>query len=267
MKLRILGCGDSSGVPSINGYWGACDPAHPKNFRTRTSLSLEHGGECWVIDTGPDLKQQMLREKLTRLDGVFFTHAHADHVMGLHELRVFYGAQKKNIPVYGDDLTLTALQKAFGYLFCDEDPQLPPPIYPKFLVPQVLNGPFQWHGMAIHPWVQNHGYSLSMGYRFPTWAYSTDVLELDDQAFETFKGIRLWFVDCIDWVPRPSHAHLEKTLSWIERVKPEKAILIHMNKMIDYERLRQHLPPHIQPAFDGMQIQMPSETNGEIILC
>ena len=267
MKLRILGCGDSGGVPGITGAWGACDPTNPKNTRTRTSLSIEHEGACWLIDTSPDLKHQMLREKLTTIDGVFFTHEHSDHVMGLHELRVIYGAYKKTIPVYADPVTLAALQKSFGYLFQDEDPRLLPKIYPKFLIPHKISGPFEWQGMQVRPFVQDHGYSTTLGYRFPTWAYSTDVVNLDEAAFDTLAGVRLWIVDCLDWVERPSHAHVEKTLGWIERVKPEHAILIHMNRFLDYDALRQKLPAHVQPAFDGMVIEMPDGQGGEIVIC
>lgn len=256
MRIHILGCGDSGGIPRINGDWGDCDSTNPKNIRTRSSIAIAHGDENWLIDTSPDLRMQMLREKMTHIDGVFFTHAHADHILGLDELRVLYFTYKKQIPIYADRTTLASLQQIFGYMIREEQPIETPPIYPKFLIPHEVKESFEWHSMRVIPFVQNHGYSESLGYRFPQWAYSTDALHLDENAFEALAGIRLWLVDCIAYTPKPSHSHLEQTLSWIERVKPERAILIHMSKFLDYDTLKRQLPNYVEPAYDGMTIDI-----------
>ncbi len=257
MRIHVLGCGDSGGVPRISGDWGDCDPQNPKNTRTRMSLALCHEGETWLIDASPDLRIQMLREKLNRVDGLFFTHAHADHILGMDELRVLYFTHKKKIPIYGDATTLGWLKQLFGYLILDPEKTTDPPtLYPQFLIPHEIMKPFDWKGMRVSPFIQDHGYGKSLGYRFPTWAYSTDVVRLDETAFETLRGVRLWFVDCIGYNPKPSHSHLEQTLAWIDRVKPERAILIHMSKFLDYETLKRNLPSHVEPAYDGMIINI-----------
>ena len=256
MRVRILGCGDSAGTPSITGNWGDCDPRNPKNKRTRTSLAIEHGGETWLMDTGPDLREQLLREGIDDVDGLFYTHAHSDHIMGCHELRVLHFVHKKLFPLYADAPTLKGLQESFGYMIRDDNTTVPPQIYPKFLTPHEIQGAFPWHGMTVETFEQDHGYSQSRGYRFPTWGYSTDVLTLDETAFDKLAGIRTWLVDCIAYTPKPSHAHLDRTLSWIERVKPERAILIHMSRFLDYDTLKKKLPKGVEPAYDGMVIDM-----------
>ncbi|MBY0264724.1 MAG: MBL fold metallo-hydrolase [Holosporales bacterium] len=255
MRIRVLGCGDSGGIPRLGNDWGRCDPKNPKNNRTRMSVAIESEGERWLIDTSPDLKHQLLRESIDQVDGLFFTHSHADHVLGLDELRVLYFLHKKSLPVYGDPQTLRVLRSMFGYLF-QEGALEGPAIYPQFLMPHEVTSPFQWQGMPIIPFSQNHGYSQSLGYRFPAWAYSTDVVTLDDTAFSVLQGLKVWFVDCIGYDPKPSHSHLDQTLDWIDRLKPERAILIHMSKFLDYEELSSKLPPRVEPAYDGMVVEI-----------
>jgi phosphoribosyl 1,2-cyclic phosphate phosphodiesterase len=255
MRLRVLGCGSSSGVPMVTGRWGDCDPLNPKNVRTRTSLAIEtDDDEVWVIDTGPDLRRQLIREALTRVDGVFLTHAHADHVLGMDELRPIFGQNRKKIPLYGDPDTLVAVTQMFGYLIDTKDNKPKLPIYTPFLEPRLLTPAFEWKDVPVRTFVQDHGGSQSMGYRFGNWAYSTDVKDLSNDALRTLEGTKLWFVDCIAYDPKPTHAHLEQTLAWIERIQPERAILIHMSAFLDYETLKKQLPAHVVPAYDGLQV-------------
>jgi len=256
MRIRILGCGDSGGVPRVGNDWGACDPSNPRNNRTRTSVAVEHLGETWLIDTSPDLRAQMLRTGLETVDGILFTHAHADHILGLDETRVVHFTSKKMIPIYGDAPTLGALRQFFGYLFQNDLSPKPPALYPQFLVSHEVAGPFPWLDQTVVPFHQDHGYSHSLGYRFKDWAYSTDVVHLDEAAFEALHGIRLWLVDCIDYQPKPSHSHLEQTLRWIERVQPKRAVLIHMSRLLDYDTLSRQLPPGVEAAYDGMVIDL-----------
>ena len=281
MRLTVLGCGGSSGVPLVTGRWGACDPNEPKNRRTRTSLAIElpvplseTGIETWLIDTGPDLRAQLLRENIQRVHGLFITHAHADHVLGLNDLRPFFGHFREKIPFYADVETLKVLKHLFVFLI--DDAKAPPPrlpIYKPFLVPKALEPTFRWHNWQVQTFGQDHGGMNTMGYRFDclapqgasgkqSWAYSTDVKTLSKEALSLLHGVDIWFVDCMDLEPRPTHAHLEQTLAWIDAVRPKHALLIHMGAKLDYQTLTQQLKKHplvtqgavqsIAPAYDGL---------------
>lgn len=257
MKLTILGCGPSGGVPLVGNVWGRCDPQNPKNYRLRTSLLIEDQGHKILIDTSPDLRQQLLRVGISQVDAVLYTHAHSDHAHGIDELRpMYFSGQRQSIPIYGQAHVLNEIQDHFGYLFMPlEDPDQAS-IYPRIFNPQEVKGEFELFGHKIISFEQDHGHSISTGYRFERFAYSTDVKALDAGALEVLAGVDTWFVDCLDYTPRPTHAHLEQTLAWIDQVKPRRAILIHMNQNLDYEELRAQLPAHVEPAFDGMVIEV-----------
>ncbi|MGL4426711.1 MAG: MBL fold metallo-hydrolase [Alphaproteobacteria bacterium] len=256
MKLTILGCGPSGGVPLSHGEWGACDPKNPRNNRTRTSAALTFdNGQVWLIDASPDLRQQLLRERIKHVAGVLLTHNHADHINGLDDLRPFYFAYLQQIQVYADTKTLQELRGKFPYFF--NQPEGTEAIYPLFFqFHELMLQPFEIEGVQVVPFVQNHGYSSSLGFRFPTFAYSTDVVSLSPEALALLEGIDLWVVDCMDIAPRPTHAHLELTLSWIEKIKPKKALLTHMGQAMDFETLCQKLPPGVEPAYDGLMLDL-----------
>jgi phosphoribosyl 1,2-cyclic phosphate phosphodiesterase len=259
MQLRVLGCGSSGGVPNITGNWGNCNANDPRNHRTRQSLSIHlDNGEIWLIDAGPDVRAQLLREKIERIDGLFLTHAHFDHIMGLDEIRIFAYKQKKCIPFYTDAITLSLIRKTFPYLIGDLDaPTILPKKHKRVLNPILLQETFLWHGHMINTFVQPHGNVNSIGYHFGTWAYSTDVRHLDKDQLQALKGIKIWFVECLSYhPPHPAHTHLDAVLQWIDVVKPERTILIHMGASLDYETLKKRLPPAIEPAYDGMVINL-----------
>jgi phosphoribosyl 1,2-cyclic phosphate phosphodiesterase len=254
MRVRILGCGSSGGVPLVGGNWGQCDPLEPKNRRRRVSLLIQHGGSTVLIDTSPDLREQLLDAGTRRIDAVLFTHAHADHLHGIDDLRGFNRLMRLPIPVYAHERTLADIERRFDYVFTPVEPG--GSFYKPTLMPHAIDGPFELAGLAVTPFEQDHGFSKTLGFRLGAVAYSTDVVELDDAAFEILAGVELWVVDCLRYEPHPTHSHLAKTLSWIERVKPRRAVLTHMDVDLDYATLRRQLPAGVEPGYDGLVIEL-----------
>jgi len=257
VRVTVLGCGGSAGVPVIGNQWGLCDPANPKNRRMRPSVLVEQGGAAILVDSTPDLRQQLLNAGVTRLDGVVYTHHHADHAHGIDELREICRLMQQALPVYGMAEHLHELEQRFGYCF---EP-LPEgyPVYRPVLIANVVHGPFELAGVPIVPFLQDHGYMTTLGFRFGRFAYSTDVMKLEEEAFAALEGIDTWVVDCTREDPHPVHAHLALTLEWIARVKPRRAYLTHMNNTLDYDALLAKLPPGVEPAYDGLVIEIPGE--------
>lgn len=254
MRVKILGCGASGGVPWITGHWGACDPNNPKNRRRRASIAVEKKDTTLLVDSSPDLRDQCLTAGIQRINAVLYTHIHADHVHGIDDLRPFCYTQKTPIPLYGNTETINFLKLRFGYAFPIEEN--PPDIYRSFVTDHIINGPFAIGDIAITPFMQGHGYSTTMGYRFDKVAYSTDVVTLDEEAFKTLEGIDTWIVDCIAMEPRATHSHLAQTLEWIKRVGPRQAYLTHMSPLLDYDKLMDLLPKGVEPAYDGLLIEI-----------
>lgn len=254
MRVTILGCGASEGVPIITGAWGKCDPQNPKNRRSRASIAVQKKDTTLLVDTSPDLRTQWLASGLERPDAVLFTHDHADHTHGINDVRAFCYLTNKPMPIYSNAETLNSIQRRFYYAFpSDKDT---PYIYRAFVDPHIGEEPFQVGDISVVPFTQGHGYSTTLGYRFEKVAYSTDVVELDEAAFKALEGVEVWIVDCIDREPRESHSHLAQTLEWIERVRPRKAYLTHMNLYLDYDTLLKELPPGVEPAYDGLVIEV-----------
>lgn len=253
MKLTILGCGGAGGVPSISGGWGKCDPNEPRNRRRRTSALVETDSANILIDTSPDLREQLLDAGVRRLDAVLYTHAHADHLHGIDDLREINRVMQAPIPVYGTAQVLETIGQRFGYVFKG----LEVPYYYKPVLQQVeINGNFGIGDVAVQPFEQDHGTCTSLGFRIGPVAYSTDVVGLDDAAFDALAGVRVWVVDAFVERPHDTHAHVAQALAWIERVKPERAVLTHMGAGLDYRSLRERLPPHVEPGYDGMVIEV-----------
>lgn len=253
VTVTILGCGSSSGVPLIGNNWGACDPANPRNRRTRVSVMVQAMGTSILIDTSPDLRQQMLDNSFADIHAVLYTHDHADHTHGIDELRAVNWHMGCAIPVYADHATMTSLSARFPYIFTGKagDSFYKPAITPRII--ETYGTAMDVCGVPVTPFRQEHGKIRSLGYRIGSFAYSTDVNELDEEAFAALSGVKVWVVDCVREEPHPTHAHLEKTLSWIERLKPEQAYLTHMNHTLDYTALTHRLPQNVAPAYDGLR--------------
>lgn len=250
MKLTILGCGTSGGVPKMPEYWGACDPGNPKNRRRRASVLIEEGDTRVLIDTTPDMREQMLSAGVQSLDAVFYTHDHADHVHGIDDLRGFYHVSRNKVPVFGDAQTLETLKNRFSYVFRSQDG------YPAICSAHMLNGSKRIGPIVMQPFEQGHGNGISLGYRFGDMAYSTDLDRLPESAFDVLSGVKVWVVDALRYQPHPTHSHLAQTLDWIEKVQPEQAVLTHMTWDMDYETLLGELPDGVVPAYDGMEIEI-----------
>ncbi len=255
-RVVILGCGGSGGVPLIGGIWGACDPDNPRNRRLRPSILVEHAGTRVLVDTGPDIRQQLLAAGVGTLDAVLYTHAHADHLHGIDELRRVNANTGRPLDIYADEATISAIRQRFPYVF---EPLIPNQGYYKpCLVPHAAEPEFAVGALPVRAFPQDHGFGRrTLGFRFGPVAYSTDVLELDEAAFAVLAGVKLWIVDCLQIAPHPTHAHLEKTLSWIARVGPERAVLTHMNHHADYAELCARTPENVEPAYDGMVLEVP----------
>jgi phosphoribosyl 1,2-cyclic phosphate phosphodiesterase len=255
MRVTVLGCGGSGGVPLIGNEWGACDPAEPRNRRLRPSILVERDGFAVLFDAGPDLREQLLAARVRHLDAVVFTHWHADHTHGLDDLRGVNVLMGRPLDAYADPETLASLKARFDYAFAET--KAGQGIYRPTLRGHAIEGPFDLGPLRIVPFRQDHGWAHSLGFRIGGFAYSTDVVRLDEAAFAALEGIDTWIVDCVRIEPpHPVHAHLALTLSWIERVRPRRAYLTHMNHTMDYRTLLGILPPGVAPAHDGLVLDV-----------
>lgn len=257
MRVTLLGCGGSQGVPSAAGDWGACDPADPRNYRRRPAVLVETGtpeGEprAILIDTPPDLREQLLRAQARRVDAVLYTHGHADHTHGLDDLRPLARAQGGPIPAYGEAAVLDELARRFDYAFPSNGPNPYRPIFESY----AISGGFAAAGVPAVAFAQDHGFGPSTGFRIGDFAYSIDLVRLPEAAFEVLAGIRLWILDCQQIKPHPTHSHLAQSLDWIARVKPERTVLTHLGSRLDYAALAALLPPGVEPGQDGLVIEV-----------
>ena len=250
MRVTVLGCGTSGGVPRIDGYWGAADPANPKNRRRRVSILVQTETTNVIVDTSPDFREQCLDAGISHVDGVLYTHDHADHVHGIDDLRTYRTIQGDRIDIYGTRETLDVLETRFHYIFHAVDGYRP------ICAPHVVDGPFKIGNIDIVPFEQQHGPITSLGFRFGRIAYSTDLNGLSEEAFAALEGIEVWIVDALRYEPHPTHPHLDLTLSWIDRLKPKRAILTHMTWEMDYDTLLKELPEGVEPGYDGLVIEL-----------
>ena len=250
MRITILGCGTSGGVPRIGNNWGACDPAEPRNRRRRCSILVQQDETNILVDTSPDLREQLLDADIATLDAVLWTHEHADQLNGIDDLRVVVYNQRRRIPAYAAPHCLATISQRFSYCFVQET------VYPPILEPHEIDGDFNIGPVRIQSFTQDHGSMTSLGFRFNDAAYSNDCVELPEEAFETLRGVRLWIVDCMRYTPHPTHAHLDRALEWIARVRPERAVLTNMHIDLDYATLKRELPQGVEPAYDGMVLDI-----------
>lgn len=258
MRVTILGCGGSGGVPLADGtpggHWGACDPGNPRNRRRRVSIYLRQGDTACLVDTSPDLRLQILEAGIDRLDAVFFTHAHSDHAHGLDDLRALVYRRDAPIDAYMDAKTRAALTRRFAYAFVSSHD--PDSFYGALLNDRLICDGCRIGPIPVTAFAQGHGRDTTLGYRFGPVAYSTDVASLDEAAFAALDGVSLWIVDCLRERPHPTHSWLAQTLEWIARVRPRRAVLTHMNHETDYETLAALCPAGVEPGYDGMVLDV-----------
>ena len=261
LKVTILGCGSSGGVPRVDGDWGACDPENPLNRRTRCSLLVErfgpNGRTQILVDTSPDLREQLLRARVQTLDAVLYTHDHADHTHGIDDLRAIAFRRRDPVDVYMDEITRASLESRFEYCFRQKKGSGYPPILRANTImhgaPFVINGA----GGPIEalPFEQFHGNIISLGFRFAGLAYSSDLHALPEHSLPLLEGLEVWIVDALRHNSHPCHFTVDQALEAVRQIAPQRAVLTHMHGDLDFEALRVSLPAGVEPAFDGMVIE------------
>ena len=258
LTFKILGCGSSGGVPRLGGNWGDCDPNNSKNQRSRCSLLVERtaseGVTRVLIDTSPDMRSQLLKSNVGELDGVVYTHEHADHVHGIDDLRMIVFNMRKRVNVWADAKTQEALLQKFGYTFI----QVEGSPYPPILEMSTINGQFSIGGpggeITFNPFEVQHGTITSLGLRIDDVTYIPDISAMNEIAWDQIKKTNIWILDALRRTPHQSHTHLSQSLEWIEKSGVEKGILTNMHIDMDYETLLNELPSNVEPAYDGMRL-------------
>lgn len=262
LKVTILGCGGSGGVPQIGGedgrgWWGACDPQNPRNRRTRSSILVEgHGGGRLLVDTGPDLRTQMLACGVPGVDAVLYTHDHADHIMGLDEIRILNRLAGRPLEAFATERTLDILKRRFDYAFL---PSTAPIFYRPAVEPVRVNPgeAVRMAGHEVQTFLQDHAVMDTVGLRIGGFAYSTDLVRLPEESEALLHGLDTWVVGCFQRRPHKVHANLDQVLEWVGRLRPRRTVLTHMSPDMDYGWLAAHLPPGVEPAHDGMVLTLP----------
>ena len=264
LRITVLGCGASPGVPRIGNDWGACDPSEPRNRRTRSSILIDAFSSDRpeatriLVDTGPDLRSQLLDAAVDRLDAVLYTHAHADHTHGIDDLRAFWLSTRRLVPVHTDDFTQERLEEAFGYCFRTPAGGNYPPILGRHRI--EAGTPFAIEGQGgrvdILPFRQIHGDIDSLGFRIGAFAYSSDVSDFPPESLAALAGLDLWIVDALRYTPHPSHLSFDETLAWTARVRPRRTVLTHMHGDLDYAAMMARVPPGVVPGHDGLVLEL-----------
>lgn len=258
MRVTLLGTGASAGVPMIGGTdgagdWGACDPMEARNRRSRSSIVIESTqGQRLLVDTSPDMRSQLIDCRIPAVDAVIYTHAHADHITGLDDVRILNRIANRPLDAFATQRTLDELTRRFAYAF---NPWQPPGFYRPVLLQHAVEpgSTIEAAGMAIRLFIQDHGRLETLGLRIGPFAYSTDVVGLDDAAFEALAGIDTWVVGCfLRKGPHWTHADLPTVIGWVERLRPRRTVLTHMGTDMDWAWLRANLPTGIEPGHDGM---------------
>lgn len=261
MRVILLGTGGSAGVPMIGGAdgrgdWGACDPMEPRNRRTRTSIVLENSaGGRLLVDTSPDMRTQLLACAIPSADAILFTHAHADHITGLDDVRILNRIANRPLEAFATERTLDELKRRFGYAFQAWTG-------PGFFRPALVERPVEpggtqaITGFPVQLFDQDHGFTRSLGLRVGDFAYSTDVVRLDDAAFALLAGVDTWVVDCFQREPHNTHANLDLAIDWARRVGARRTVLTHMGPDMDWAWLKDHLPAGIEPGYDGQVLDV-----------
>lgn len=267
LRATILGCGSSGGVPRLGGEdgtgaWGQCDPTNPKNRRRRCALLLERIGAGGitrlVVDAGADLREQLLAAKVGTLDAALITHEHADHVHGIDDLRPIVLNRRARLDVWADEDTGATLAERFSYVFTQPEGSTYPPIYTLRIHDEALSVEGAGGPIEATAHIVEHGPSFqARGFRFANLAYTPDVSALREDTAEKLADLDIWIVDALRWTPHPTHAHVDLTLEWIAAIKPKRAILTNLHNDLDYAELAAYVPEGIEPAYDGMQVEVP----------
>ena len=260
-RFTILGCGSSGGVPRLGGDWGDCDPANPRNRRRRCSLMVERDGPDGttrvLIDTTPDMRDQLLDAGVGTLDAVVYTHNHADHVHGIDDLRQIVFNIRRRLPVWADAATTEALMSRFAYAFVQATGSDYAPILSLHSIDGAITVPGSGGDITLTPFEVDHGSIRAQGLRVGTLAYLPDVSSIPDAVWPLLDGLDVWILDALRRRPHPTHAHLAQSLDWIARAKPARAVLTDMHIDLDYATLCAELPENVAPAYDGMVIELP----------
>ena len=261
LRVTMLGCGGSAGVPQLGGPdgrgdWGACNPADPRNRRTRSSIVIESQGKRLLVDASPDMRAQLLACAIPSIDAILFTHAHADHVLGIDDIRILNRIANRPIDAYATETTMAELDRRFDYAF---KPWQPPNFFRPALIPHIVdyNTTIQPAGFPIHLFEQDHGFISTAGLRIENFAYSTDVAKLEEPALQTLEGIDTWIVDCFQRRAHTTHANLDQVITWSTRLKPRRVILTHMGHDIDHTWIQQNAPQNFEPGQDGLILNLP----------
>jgi phosphoribosyl 1,2-cyclic phosphate phosphodiesterase len=258
--ITILGCGSSGGVPRPGSGWGACDPSEPRNRRRRCSILIRQEGAGGVtqalVDTSPDLREQLIDADIRHLDGIVFTHDHADHTHGIDDVRPLVIHMRQRIDAFMDDATAAGLVGRFGYIFRTPAGSSYPPILSERRIEAGAAIEIIGAGgaLAIKPFRLVHGEIDALGLRVGRVAYTPDVSEIPEEALDDLKDLDVWIIDALRIAPHPSHFHLAQALEWIERLKPKRAVLTNLHTDLDYRTLEKDMPKHVQPAYDGMVV-------------
>lgn len=257
-RFTILGCGSSGGVPRLGNNWGDCDPDNPRNNRRRCSMLIEQEGAQGttriLIDASPDLRAQLLDAQVGTLDAVVFTHAHADHVHGLDDLRMIVFNMKQRLPVWADGDTQNALYSRFGYAFVQPEDSPYPPILDMHTIDGDLVIDGAGGAVTLTPFEVNHGAIEALGFRIGDLAYLPDVAAIPDDVWPVLEGLDCFICDALRRTPHPTHAHLEQTLEWLHRTAPRQGVLTNMHIDMDYQTLVEETPDFITPAHDMMTL-------------
>lgn len=255
IRATILGCGSSGGVPRLGGLWGDCDPAEPKNRRRRCSMLVERVSESGttrvLIDTSPDMRDQLLDAGVGELDAVIYTHAHADHTHGVDDLRMIVFNMRQRLPVWADEATQADLMMRFGYAFIQPEGSAYPPILDMNMIESDITIEGAGGALTFEPITVNHGRIDALAFRVGGLCYLPDVAHIPEEAWPAFEGLDIWVLDALRREPHPTHSHLAQSLEWIARVKPRQAVLTNMHIDMDYATLCAELPEGVSPAWDG----------------
>jgi phosphoribosyl 1,2-cyclic phosphate phosphodiesterase len=253
MQLVLLGVGSSAGTPVIGCNCATCRSANPRNKRTRCSSAIiMPGGEVVLIDTGPDLRGQALREGITRVDAVLYTHTHADHIHGIDDLRAFCLLQRQQIPLYGNQATLDHVANKFAYTLREPGDFWDLPA----LSINLINVPLILFGAKITPIPVKHGRSSILGYRIGNMAYITDISEIPEESLALLEGLEVLLLDCLRYKPHHTHINLEQSLAYATQINAKDTYLIHMTHEMEYESLSGQLPASIHVAYDGLRLNI-----------
>jgi phosphoribosyl 1,2-cyclic phosphate phosphodiesterase len=252
VKITVLGSGTSVGVPTIGCDCKVCTSTDPRDNRLRPSILVSYEGNNVLVDTTPDFRTQALRARVRRLDAVIFTHAHADHIMGLDDVRPFNFRQKGPIPIFANEETMTGIQRCFPYIFdgIKKDTNVPQ------IEVRVIQGPFELFGLEFVPVPIAHGRQTILGFRFGAAAYLTDHSDIPESSLEQLQGLDVLFLDALRYKPHPTHSTVDQSVKTVEKLTPKRAFFTHISHDLGHERAESLLPPHIRLAYDGLEIQV-----------